>query len=441
MGIQFGGLATGLDTGMIISQLVELKRAPIYRLQARLESFEAQKTALNELKSKLEALQTAALNLDSAPEFSSLKATSSNEDYVTVETNSDAAPGRHEISITSLASTQRNRSQGYASINDNIGSGVMSFSVNGETTDLDLTGATTLEDLMNRINNDVDGVSATIINTGSETDPYRLILSGSEAGSDHAFSVDVSGLSGGSVPLLAMTDPAVNAHLTVDGIDVIAGSNSSNEIISGVTINLLNVDAEDIDKKFYINIEVDSEGIAENVKGMVDAYNDLFAFIEKNQGIEGDLRTNPTLRSVASRMENIFTSSLDGGLGSFSRFTEVGITRGSGRQLKFDEDDFKNALGDDFNSVRDLFIERNGNLGKMYLIDQAVDDLTDNLDGLFKIGQDALKTKIKNANSGIERYERSVESYQITMERKFTAMELMVAQLQSQGNYLSSIQG
>ena len=89
--------------------------------------------------------------------------------------------------------------------------------------------------------------------------------------------------------------------------------------------------------------------------------------------------------------------------------------------------------------MRDFFIEREGNLGKGYLFDQAVEDMTDSIDGLFKISNDALNKKIDYADDSIDRYERSIESYQLTLERKFTAMEMMMAQLQAQGSYLGSI--
>ncbi len=146
------------------------------------------------------------------------------------------------------------------------------------------------------------------------------------------------------------------------------------------------------------------------------------------------------MSAVASRIESLFSSSLDDGYGDITLFSEVGVMRGSGRQLKFDADDFKTAIGDDFNGVRDFFIERDDNLGKTYLIDQAIEDMTDSIDGLFKISKDSLNSKIKYADSGIERYERSVESYRLTLTRKFTAMEQMVAQLNAQGSSLSSIQ-
>ncbi len=433
--VSFAGLATGLDTASIVSQLVELRREPIYRLQARRQGFEAQQTALETLKTKLLAMQEAALKLDTAGEFSSLKASSANEDALTITADSSAAPGSYTIDVTQLAQAQKERSQGYDSKLDAVGSGIMSFSVNGETTDLTLVGYNSLESLAEKINNDVAGVSAAIVYDGSETGGYRLVMSGSEEGTAGAFSVDMSGMSGGITPTMTNTQLAVDAQFTVDGIPVTATSNSASDVISGLTLNLNSIS----EGPTIVTVETDTEGIAENVKGMVDAYNDLFGFISDQSGTEGDLRSNPTLRAVANRMESIFSSPLSGGLGAKSLFSQVGITRGDARQLDFDEADFTTALNEDFASVRDLFIEREGNLGKTYLIDQAVEDMTDSIDGLFRISNDALSKKIDYADDNIARYERSIESYQITMERRFSAMEQMVSQLQAQGSYLMSV--
>jgi flagellar hook-associated protein 2 len=142
---------------------------------------------------------------------------------------------------------------------------------------------------------------------------------------------------------------------------------------------------------------------------------------------------------VFSRVENVFISPLTGGLGSITTFSGIGITRGSGKAYEFDESDFADALTADFASVRDLLIEREGNVGKASLLDTAIESLTDSVDGLFKTSTDLLNTKIDYADQSIERYERSVESYRVTMERKYAAMEQMVASLQAQGNYLSSM--
>ncbi len=439
--IAFSGLATGLDTASIVAQLVELRRAPMYRLQGRKKSFETQISALANMKTKLLAMQDAMAALDTASEFSSLSATSNDEDFMTVSAGSEAAAGNYSIEVISLATSQKTISQGYDSVAESMGSGIISFNVDGETTDLNLAGYTSLESLKNMINNDVDGVSASIINDGTGSGNYRLVLSGEEPGSDNAFTVDVSGLSGGSTPLFttAADQQASDAEIIVDGTTVIMGSNSSDEVISGLTLNLHKITDSETHQTINIKVEVDSTGIAEKVKTFVDKYNELFAFIEEQGGIDGDLHGNPTLRSVASRIENLSISSLQGGLGSITSFHQVGISRGDGRQLKWDETKFKEALDDDFNGVRDLFIEREGNLGKSYLFDQAIENMTDSIDGLFKISTDALNKKIDYADQGIDRYERSIESYRLTMERKFTAMEMMVSQLQAQGSYLSGM--
>lgn len=442
--ISFGGLATGLDTGSIVSQLVELKRAPIYRLQKQRTGYENQIKSLGTLKTKLIALQDAAKKLDTASEFSSLKTTSSDEDFITVSGDSDAAPGSYNIKVLSLAQAQKDVSQGYNSRTDSVGSGILSFSVDGVTTDLNLVGYTSLESLANLINDGVDGLSASIINDGSGTDAYRLVLTGDEGGSAGSFSVDASGISGGVTPIFTNRQTAEDAHLEIDGIAVTATSNSTSEIISGLTINLQDISVDEdsgLNKTIRLDVGVDEDGIADKVKGFVDVYNDLFSFISEQSGEDGDLRTNPTLRAVASRMENIFTTSLEGGLGSITNFAHIGISRSvGGRQLGFDAEDFKDALSKNFSGVRDLFIERDGNLGKTYLIDAAIDNMTDSVDGLFKISTDALNKKIDYTDQGIDRYERSVEAYQTSMERKFTAMEMMVSQLQAQGSYLSSVQ-
>jgi len=437
--IAFSGLATGLDTAAIVSQLVELRRAPMYRLQSRKKNFETQISALATMKTKLIAMQDAMAALDSANEFSSLKATSNDEEFVTITAGSDAAAGNYDIEVISMATAQKTASQGYDDLNTSVGSGIISFSVNGETTDLNLTGYTSLEGLKNIINNDVDGVTAAIINDGSGSGNYTLVLSGEEAGSDNAFTLDVSGLSGGTTPLFTNIQEAGDAQIILDNTPITMGSNSSDEVISGLTINLHKITDHANEQKVNLKVEVDSEGISEKVKTFVDKYNDLFAFIEKEGGTDGDLKGNPTLRSVASRIENLSISALEGTLGSITSFHQVGISRGDGRQLDWDAAKFKDALSDDFNGVRDLFIEREGNLGKSYLFDQAIENMTDSMDGLFKISTDALNKKIDYADQGIDRYERSIESYRVTMERKFTAMEMMVSQLNAQGSYLSGM--
>jgi len=431
--VNFSGLATGLDTGSIIAQLVDIKRAPIRRLQTAQSGYEKQIKSLADFKKKLLALQTAAKAMDTSSEFSSLKASAVNPAFLTVTAGATAAPGTHTISVDQLAVAQRDVSQGFDSNMDSIGTGTISFTVNGTTTAINLTSFATVEGLAQQITNDVSGISAAVINDGSATGGYHLIISSEAAGTASAFTVDTSGLTGGITPVFTTSATASDALLTVDGIAVTATSNKPDDVVTGLTLNLLTLGST------TITVERDTEGIADKVDTYVKAYNDIFSFVKSHGGTDGDLRGNPTLSSVASRIESVFSSQLTGGLGAVSLISAVGIKRTTGREMTFDKTAFATALTDDFNGVRDLFIERTGNLGKTYLVDQAIKDMTDRIDGLFKISNDSLRRRIDSADAGIARYERSISSYEDNMRRKFNAMEQMVAQLNAQGSYLSSI--
>ena len=433
--IAFAGLATGLDTAAIVSQLVEIRRRPIYRLETRRQGYQNEISALSLLKTKLLAFQTAAQNLDTASEFSSLIGSSADEDILRVTAGSGATPGSYNITVNSLAVAQKNISQGFDAKTDSVGSGTVSITINGVTTDLELTGFNSVESLANLINDNVEGVSASIIYDGSASGGYHLILTGDEAGGGNAFTVDASGLAGGVTPVFSLVTAAADAHLTIDDIDVTTSSNSPTDVISGLTLDLVAASTDPI----RVEVKRDNEGIAENVKAFVDAYNDLASFYEDQRTSEGVLRRNATLRSVFTRIENIFTGSLEDGLGAYSSFTSIGITRGDGHKYDFDQGDFIEALNDNFGGVRDLLIEREGNVGKAALIDRAIEALTDSVDGLFKMSTELLNTKIDYADKSIERYERSIAAYKLTMERKYAAMEMMVSSLQAQGSYLNSM--
>lgn len=434
--VSFSGLATGLDTGSIISQLVELKRAPVYRLQKDKQSYQNQITSLATLKTKLLALQTAARKLDTSTEFSTAKATSSDTDALTVSAGGSAAPGQYKVKITSLATSQKLQSQGYDSKLDNIGSGLVSITIDGTTKELNLTGVNTLQGLANAINDNVEGVSAAIVNSGAATGAYTLVVNGAEAGTANAFTLDLSGLTGGVPPVMTTKSVAADAQLSIDDIAITADSNTPDDVISGITLRLLQADAG---KTLTVTVARDTDGISDKVKGLTDAYNDLFSFISKESGTEGSLRDNAALRTVASSVENMFGSSFTEGQGEITMFAQMGVKRISNRQVEFDAAKLKDALAEKFGSVRDFFVKREGNVGKASQLDTLITSLTSSTQGVFKASTSSLNKRIDNVDDSIARYERSIDSYQTTLQRRFTAMEQMVSQLQAQGNYLSSI--
>jgi flagellar hook-associated protein 2 len=306
----------------------------------------------------------------------------------------------------------------------------------GETKSLTLVGVNTLEGLAGLINDNFEGVSASVINTGAATNPYRLVVNGSEAGTANAFTLDLSGLSGGVVPTMTTLSTAGERHAHHRQHRCHRDQQQSDRCHQRADAQPARATPL---QHITISVARDTDGISAKVKGLVDAYNDLYTYLDKQTGAEGSLRGNSAARTVDSRMTSLIGSSLDGGLGSITRLSEMGITRGEDGTLQFDDAEFKDVLAEQFGNVRDFFISREGNVGKAYMLDQAIKNMTSSTEGLFKISTDSLNKRIKYTDDSISRYERSIESYQTTMQRRFTAMEQMVSQLQAQGNQLSSI--
>jgi flagellar hook-associated protein 2 len=434
--ITFGGLATGLDTGAIVNQLLAIRRQPITRLEKRRSLFEGQQSALADLTAKLEALEAAAADLDTTGEFGALTARSSHDTRVTATATGQAAPATYTITVNSLAAAQKDISEGFDSETAVVGAGTVTITVGGEPTEIAIeSGDGTLTGLRDAINAAGAGVTATLMNDGSGTTPYRLVLTATDTGTAAAFSVDFSGLSGGTVPVMSNVTAAADASLVIDTVEVTSSSNSVASAVTGMTFELLQADPR---TSVTVTVESDPDAIAEKIQALVDAYNDLFSTLETQGGEDGTLRGHPALRSVADRITALFSYPLEGSESDLTMLAQVGLTQGEGRQLVFSADTFQEALAVDFAAVRDLFVGSADQPGKAALISTAIQDLTDPVEGLIHISDDALDVRIEQIDDTIDRYERGLDTYRATLERRFAAMELMVSTLQAQGSFLVS---
>src|SRR3989339_1629462 len=106
-GINFSGLASGLDTASIVDALVNVARNPIRRLESQRSTYNSKISLISTLSSRLAAFRSAAETLDSTREFKTYKAESSNTDAMTVTADSYATPGTYQINITNLAEAER----------------------------------------------------------------------------------------------------------------------------------------------------------------------------------------------------------------------------------------------------------------------------------------------------------------------------------------------
>lgn len=192
--LRFAGLATGIDTAALIKQLMIVNSRRLASYQIKKTSYESQNTALDELRSKISNLKSAVGALSDTDNMSILSANSSDKDMLTISASSDAEPGSHSIEINQLATTETwiQDTSAFDYKTDFVGGGNFIYSYHNQERVIAATeNETTLEDLVNLINNDEDnpGVTASLLYQG---DKYHLMLSGQETGEDYQISINSS---------------------------------------------------------------------------------------------------------------------------------------------------------------------------------------------------------------------------------------------------------
>ena len=429
-GISFGGLSSGLDTGAIVKQLVAIRRQPVLRMENQKTTLQRSLTGLDDLKAALAKLEGAAEALDTEAEFNSKAARSGNEDVFTARAGSATPGGVYDITVNALAQTHREVSQTYAATTDSVGTGTFSFTLNGTTTDITLaSGGDSLADLKSAINDADAGVSASLVNDGTG---YRLLLSADESGVANQFTVDSSGLSGGTDLAITNAVTGADASITIDqSITVTSTTNTVSDALEGLSIDLQALGSTEL------TVENDATDLAAKIGAFSEAYNEVMDLLEAQSADGASLEGSSLVRTVRSRLGTTMTSRVDTG-GVYGIAAEIGLSLDRYGKMSFDQSKLDQAIDTDYASVMELFTRNagDGDLGISAAIKETVDGVNASTNGLIKFRKDSINSELERIDSRIAREERSLEIYEETLNRKFTAMEMTINKLQAQSGYL-----
>lgn len=193
MGIAISGIASGIDSESIISQLVALETQKIIGIQRKIAVQEQRKESFNVLINQMETLRNAARKFNDSSLFGSLDVTSTDTGVLTASANEQATPGTYRVEVRQLATNHRIAGQGFVDRSTTAiaaADGTFSFSIGGgDTVDIEVDTDTTLLDLADAINDANAGVQADIVNDGSALNPFRLVLTATDAGDDGLITV------------------------------------------------------------------------------------------------------------------------------------------------------------------------------------------------------------------------------------------------------------
>jgi flagellar hook-associated protein 2 len=451
------GLATGIDTAALISSLMYLERAPGRVLAAKQTTINTKISAFTTIQGKLSSLQTLAEGMNSPETFMSKSASVSDGTTAKVTATSMALPGTHQIKITSLAQSQIQASGNYASSSDTTSFAAGSFTIasskpGAEPVTVTLDQATSLDGLASAINSAKAGVTASVINDGSGT-PYRLVIAGDDS---YTSTFDFTGYS--TPPALGETQTARMAVFTVDGISITKPTNTITDVIPGVTFTLLQGPPEDsvpgTTKNFSLSVNNDVDSVKKKINDFVTGYNAVMFELKGQSDFNaktkkgGPLSGDGTLRTIKEQLQNILTTPLSGGTGAFSILSSIGIATQQDGSLKVDDTKLSEALNNNFNDVSELFTRNHGTkdlLQEQYGVaerfQQVLETLTGSYvgpssdkNGLIATSINSLKSTSTDIDNQIAAMELRMTDKEKNLRKQFTAMELLVSSLQTQGN-------
>ena len=103
-GINFTGLASGVDTSSIVTQLMQLEQAPVTRMKNQIDVENARKSNLQDISTKLLSLRTAADSLRNISFWAGAPHGSSGDDSsYTIAASSGAPKANYQVQVKRLA--------------------------------------------------------------------------------------------------------------------------------------------------------------------------------------------------------------------------------------------------------------------------------------------------------------------------------------------------
>lgn len=442
MAISFGGLATGLDTNSIITQLMAVEQAPIVQMEAdkawlnnRLTAFTQFDTALNTFLGNIE-------NFGDRESYFKKQATTSDQTHFLATADNDAsANANYQISVESLAEVQKSyTASGFTSKTDQVfGTGTLEITVGAEVKSVTI-GAddNSLEGIMKAINAADIGVSAAIINDGT-ANPYHLTLTGQDVAT--AFSVDISGLTGGTESLgtFNISQPSAQAHIKVDGIDIYSDSNTIDEGVPGVSLNLLMAESGETTQ---LSIKENTSAITANLNAFISGYNEVVSFVSGQSTLgdtsSGVLNGDSGLNAIKRHLQDMLTTRSSNS-GSFSALAELGLETQTDGTLKLNSTTLNSAIEQDLEGVATLIAgESDGTGGLADQFEEYLEALTNSTDGILVGRKTSIESNIARLDSRIEQSETRLAQREETMRAQFSAMELLVSELNATSSYLTT---
>ncbi len=442
------GAGSGIDVKALAQSLVDAEKTPRKeRIDVKIKQSEARISGHGAIKYALSQLKDAFAKINDASDFASIKPTNSQPTAFGVTANSKAQAGNFSLEVQQIAQAQRSVSGSFAAQDTPLSAGSdlnlaleTGISPSTTTSTIPVTNKTPAG-IVSAINGAGKGISAQLINTGSE---YKIVITG-EAGAAKAFSLTSSSgdVSFGSTP----TQSAQDARFSLNGLSISRPTNTISDVVDGVTLDLYTPTTTPA----RLDLQRETGSIKENLQGLVTAYNDFEASMKiladpasKVEEYGGALANDSLLQSVRSQVRAMVTgekkiyASTDTAQSNplnpdVYAGRQVGLSIDRNGVMSLDESKLDKALSGHFDQVVTLFSAGQSGQSVYSTVDGGLaGDAVKKLDKMMR-STGAIEAQTKSANQQITRYKSELTKLEERMTKllerytqQFSLMESIV---------------
>ncbi len=470
------GVGSGLELEDLITNILTAERAPTEtRLNIQETETQASVSAFGSLKSTLAAFQSSLENLQDESFYSSRQATSGNSDSFTAVAASTAESANYNIAVLGLAEASKVATNGsFADPDATVGEGTLTIGlVGGDSFDISVAATDTLTQLRDAINNATDnpGITASLLTVdagmGDGSTVTEMVLTSNDTGAANQITIsvddtgdaddtDANGLSrfyfDGSDPeavgnQLDSKAAAVDAIITVDGFTAYSSTNVFDSVIDDVTITAVTADENPSDPTTAaLNIAIDTTGVQSEITTFAASYNELIIVMNQLTDYNADTETRGILgsdssaRLIEEQVRRIMSDTIAGAPDDFNNLSYLGFSTNQNGTITLteeSEDGFTSNLSDavssNFDNLASIFSGENGVATKLdALLDSYLQSggTIDTKESILKEELDFIEQERFDLEFRLEKIEERFRS-------QFAALDILVAQLNQTGNFLS----
>lgn len=466
--ISSAGIGSGLDVASIVTQLMAVEQRPLDQLKAQATSLGNKLSTVGKLQGYFSALRDKANALTSSTLWSATTATSAST-ALKVSTGPGAIAGSYAVAINRLAQGQTLVSNPLPASTGTLSEGTLTIElgsyglgtpaagfepkIGSSAITVDIgSGDTSLAGVRDKINSANAGVTATLITDASGT---RLSLRSKDTGAENAFRISVAETTGDSDLAAGLSSLAFdattassqmlrkqsadNSDLTINGIQINSASNTLNDVVDGLTLNLTATTTGAVD----VSVATDTASVKTAITDFVSAFNTLASFIKTQTAYNADSKSGGALQgdqstlSLQSQLRAVLNEGSSAS-SAWSRLSDVGLAMKADGTLDTNAAKLDNALGN-LAELKKLLATDGAVAAESGFVRRfkRLADAALGSEGVFETRNATIRANVTRNSKSQEAMDQRLEQTRARLQAQYSALDTKMATLSNLSSYMT----